>query len=244
MKYFSKVRNIMTLVNTNKPQNIARISGLLYLLLIPLGIFGILYVPNILVVPGDTVATIAKINDNNMLFRLSIVNALIAQLVNIFLVLTLYKLLKPVNRNYAVLMVIFSLLAVPIAMLNELNYCAILILTKTELLAGNGSEQYIVLIQLFLDLHESGVIIAQIFWGLWLLPMGRLIIDSGFLPKTIGLMMVIAGLGYIVDVFNWLVFPELKFGFSEFTFIGEIVLPLWLLIKGVNLQHWRRSNPT
>jgi hypothetical protein len=81
---------------------------------------------------------------------------------------------------------------------------------------------------------------VQIFWGLWLLPIGKLIIESEFLPKTIGYLMIIAGIGYVVDVFNWFVFPDFNFGLSVFTFVGEIVLPLWLLIKGVNLKNWQR----
>ena len=89
------------------PNKTARIAGSLYLLLIPLGIFGILYVPSALIVSGDGATTVSNIIANELLFRLSIVSALLVQLVNIFVVLLLYKLLRPVNTNHSVLMVIF-----------------------------------------------------------------------------------------------------------------------------------------
>ena len=112
----------------------ARVAGFLYLLLLPLGIFGILYVPSALIVPGDAAATANKIMASEALFRLSIVTALLVQIVNIFVVLFLYKLLKPVNKDMALLMALFILLGAPIAMLSELSHFAVLVL-----LSGMGT---------------------------------------------------------------------------------------------------------
>ena len=110
------------MITNEKSQSIqssAKIAGWLYLLLIPLGVFGIMYVPATLVVSGDAASTISNIVANEKLFRLSVVSAFLVQLVNIFVVLFLYKLLKPVNQNHALLMVLFLLLAVPITFINE-----------------------------------------------------------------------------------------------------------------------------
>ncbi|MFC7195109.1 DUF4386 domain-containing protein [Halosimplex aquaticum] len=112
------------------PNRLARIAGFLHLSLIPVGVFGILYVPSTLFVPGDIATTASNIAANESLFRLSIVSALLAQVINIFVVILLYKLLKPVSKNLASLMVIFLLLGVPIAMLNELTHYATLLLVS------------------------------------------------------------------------------------------------------------------
>jgi len=225
----------------NSIQKTARITGFLYLLLIPLGVFGIIYVPSTLIVPGDVAATAGNIMANGWLFRLSIVSALVVQLVNIFVVLLLYKLLKPVNKNHAVLMVIFLLLAVPIAFINELTHFAVLLLLSgADSLEVFTAAQLQVLVSLLLDLHESGIFIAQIFWGLWLFPMGYLGFKSGFLPRIIGILLMIGCFGYLFDSFTAFLFPNFGVTVSEFTFLGEVLLPLWLLIKGVNVEQWEK----
>jgi len=208
------------------PNKIARNAGFLYLLLIPLGIFGILYVPAKLIVAGDISATMNNILENEMLFRMSILSAFLVQFVNLIVVLLLYKFLKGVNKNAAVLMVLFLLLAIPIAFINELNNLAVLSLIKQE----KASES---LISFFLDMHNSGIYIAQIFWGLWLFPMGYLIYRSGFIPKIIGVLLMIGCFGYVSDSIVYLLSLDLPMNVSEFTFIGEVVFPLWLIIMGV-----------
>lgn len=204
-----------------KKMNIGRKAGLLYLLLIPLGVFGILFVPSYFIVEGDMNATMENIANDESLFRLSIVSSLATQVVQIFVVLALYHVFKEVDRRVAAFMVISILVAVPIAMLNELNYFAVL-----ESL-GNGER-----VSLFLSLHSYGVFIAQIFWGIWLFPMGYLAYKSGFIPKIIGVLLMIACFGYLID--SLVVFLHLDLGFvlSDFTFVGEVAILLWLIIKG------------
>ena len=226
----------MTTKEKMNPNKTARIAGILYLSLLPLGIFGILYVPSTLIVSGDVAATVSNIMANESLFSLSIVSALMVQIVNIFLVLFLYKLLKPVNKNHAVLMVIFSLLGVPIAMLNELNQFGVLLLLS----GADYADQLQAMVPLFLDLHDHGIIIAQIFWGFWLFPMGYLVFKSGYIPRILGVLLIIGGFGYLLDSFTLILFPNFDVTFSEFTFIGELLLPLWLLIKGVNVEQWEK----
>ena len=175
------------------------------------------------------------------LFRLAIVTALMVQLVYIFLVLFLYKLLKPANQTLALLMAILVLVAVPIAMLNELNQFAVLLVSNgADYLTVFTADQLQALVPLFLDLHEHGIFIAQIFWGLWLIPLGYLIFKSGYIPRILGVLMILGGLGYVIDSFTFFVFPNFDVTVSEYTFLGEVLLPLWLLIKGVNIEQWEK----
>ena len=223
------------------PKKTARTAGFLYMLLIPLGVFGMLYVPNTLFVPGNVAATVSNIMANQTLFRSSIVIALLTQVVQIFVVLYLYKVLKPVNKNHAVLMVVFILVAVPIAMLNELNQFAVLLLLNgPDYLTVFSSDQIQALVALFLDLRHTGIFIAQIFWGLWLFPMGYLVLKSGFLPKIIGAFLIVACFGYLADSFIFFFVPDFGITFTGFTFIGEVLITFWLLIKGVNVEEWEK----
>jgi hypothetical protein len=93
---------------------------------------------------------------------------------------------------------------------------------------------------LFLDLWDSGILVAQVFWGLWLLPLGYLVFRSGFLPGLLGILVFIAGGGYVVDVVVAILFPNTDVTISYFTFVGELLLPLWLLFKAVKVEEWQR----
>jgi hypothetical protein len=222
------------------PNRIARTAGVLYLLLMPLGIVGLLIVKGTLVVPGDAAATAQNILASEMLFRISMVTALLVQIVNIFVVGALYKLLKPVNKDMAVLMAVFILLGAPIAMLSEVNKAAVLLLLHGNTLTGFSAEQVNQLAYFFLEMYDYGVSIASIFWGLWLFPMGWLVFKSAFLPRAIGILLIIGCAGYLIDFLIKALLPELELTVSQFTFIGEVVLPLWLIIKGVNVEKWEK----
>jgi hypothetical protein len=215
------------------PNRTARIAGFLYLLLAPLGFFGGEYIPSI-TVPGNAVATVSNIMAHTLLFRLSILSALITPIVTVMVALFLYKLFKSVNRNQAVLMVIFALAALPIAMLNELNHFAVLLLLNgTDYLKVFGVDQLYSQVMFLLDLSHHGAFIAAIFWGLWLLPMGYLVFKSGLLPRIIGVLLIIAGFGYIIDSAALFLLPDLNMDISKFTFVGELLLLIWLLFRGV-----------
>ncbi len=217
----------------------ARVAGLLYLMMVPLGFFG-MYSHSTLIVPGDAVTTVNNIMASAWLFRLSIMSALVVQIVNILLVLVLYKLLKSVSKNAAVLMVIFFLVSVPITMLNELNqFAALLLLSGAEYLAEFKTDQLHAQVMIFFDLHEHGINIAQIFWGLWLFPMGYLVFKSGFLPGILGILLIIGGLGYLTDSVRFFFFSDIS-PIVLYTFWGELLLPLWLLFKGVNVEQWEK----
>lgn len=219
----------------------ARLAGGFYLALMPFSFFGIIYVPSVLVVPGNPAATSRNIMASEFLFRSGTVSHLVGQVIFIFLVLALYRLLKPVNRGLAVLMVVLALLGVPMAFLNEVNHLAVLALLNSTASGGLTSDQLHGQVRLFLDLRQSGILLTQVFWGLWLFPLGLLVFRSGFLPRLLGILLVIGCAGYVIDSVTLLLFPGFDATISQFTFIGELLLPLWLLIKGVNLERWHQA---
>jgi len=221
------------------PLIIARVAGFLYLMVIPLGIFGALYVSSRLIVSGDTVTTANNIMASESLFRLGIVSDLLASIVMLLVVLVLYKLLKPVNKNMALLMVTFVLVAVPIAMLNKLNqFAALQLLSGADYLKVFTTEQLQALGYLFLRLHSRGSNIAFIFWGLWLFPLGYLVFKSGFLPRILGVLLMIACFGYLINSFA--IFLGYTVNVGMFAALGEVSFILWLLIKGVNVEKWEK----
>ena len=218
----------------------ARMAGLLYLIGGVAGVFGILYGPS-LIVPGDAAATAKHILANASLFRLSMVSALLDQIVFILVALALYQVLKPVNKNMAALMVIFLLLGVPIAMLNELNNVAVLfLLSGADSLKVFTADQVHTLVLLFLDLHALGLNIAFLVGAPWFFPMGYLVFTSRFLPRILGVLLIINGLGYLIDSFAALLLPGLNVNIVMFTGWVEVVFALWLVIKGVNVEQWEK----
>jgi len=217
----------------------ARVAGFLYLIANLFAPFTLLYLPSRFIVRGDAAATASNIMASESLFRFGIVLNLFTFIGQIFLVLALYQLLKVVNKNMASLMVIFSLAAVPIAMLNELNNLAVLqLLSGADYLKVFTTEQLQALALLFINLHSQGFNIAQIFWGLWLFPMGYLVFKSGFLPSMLGVLLMIACVGYVIQ--SVAAFLGHNVSIIFFTAWGELLLLLWLLIKGVNVEAWEK----
>ncbi|MBI5842012.1 MAG: DUF4386 domain-containing protein [Chloroflexi bacterium] len=211
-------------MNSNK--RIARIAGFLYLILAVCSGFPH-FVRLSLIVTGDAAATVSNITASETLFRISFVSDLVGQISFLFLVYYLYMLLKSVDKDQASLMVILVVASVPITCLNMLNQFAVL-----PLLSSAEHSQVIS----FLNLHNYGVLIAQIFWGLWLFPLGYLVFKSGYIPRILGVLLIIAGLGYLIDSFGKFLLPNYDTNIVTFTFIGEVLLLLWLLIKGVKDQ--------
>jgi hypothetical protein len=215
----------------------ARIAGLLYLLVAVFYGFAHFFRVS-LTVPGDATATVNNIIASEGLFRISFVSGLIGQTLFILLGLALYVLLKPVNKNIALLMVIFVLVSVPIAMLNLLNqFAALLLLSGADYLKAFETDQLHALGMLFLNVLDHGTLIAQIFWGIWLLPLGYLVFKSGFLPRILGVLLMAAAFGYLVGSLASFLFPNydeiIELVYYE-PAIAEISFCLWLLIRGVN----------
>lgn len=222
-------------------QRTARTAGFLYLILAVCGGFAEFFVRQSLIVGGDAAATASNILGAQPLFRLGIAAELVGQVAFVLLVLALYRVLKPVGRNYARVMVAFVLVAVTITSLNMLNqFAALHVLAGAPYLTAFDAGQLQALAMTFLDLHHAGYVIAQVFFGLWLLPLGYLIYRSGFIPKLIGVLLMIACAGYLADVATFFLAPGFGVVVSEFTFIGELALMLWLLVMGVNVGRWER----
>ncbi len=206
-----------------------------------LAIFGLLYIPFILAAPGDAGTTANYVIASESRFRLGIVSSLIVQIVGVIWVLVLYQLLKAVNKPMAFLMVIFYLLSVPIALLNELNkFAVLLLLHNADYLTVFTSDQLHTLMSLFLNLHGIGIKIAGIFWGLWLFPLGYLVIKSSFLPRILGVLLIVGCLGFLVQSFAGFLLPNFGVNIVALTDWGELLLPLWLLIKGANVEQWKK----
>jgi hypothetical protein len=233
----------MTNATVDSVNKTARYAGLLYLILAICGGFAEFFVRQRLTVPGDAAATAANVMASEWVFRLGFVAELTGQVVFILLVLALYQILKPVNRNQAVLMVIFVIIAVTITCLNMLNQYAFLLVVGGEYLTVFDGAQLEALALLFLDLHKVGYLIAQVFFGLWLLPLGVLIYKSGFFPRILGVLLVVACVGYVADVLIFALLPQVDLVVSEFTFVGELLLLLWLLVRGVNVEQWQVRVP-
>ncbi len=218
----------------------ARIAGLLYLLVFPFAFFS-LQVRSELIVYGDAQATATNIIASSGLYRSAIAAWLVSQTIFIFLLLALYRLLKPVNRNVALHMVVLLLVGVPIALINEINqFAALLLLSGPDHLAAIDPGRVQAQVMFHLDLHRHGIYIAQIFWGLWLLPFGWLVLQSGFLPRLLGVLLMIGCVGHLIDVVAALGFANFEVTVSKFTSIGEFLLPLWLVVKGVDVEQWER----
>ncbi|MFY9561881.1 MAG: DUF4386 domain-containing protein [Terriglobales bacterium] len=217
-------------------RNPGRFAGFLYVLMSIPGFFALIYVPSKLIVHGNATATASNIAASETLFRLGIACSLIGQAGFIFVALALYELLKGVNQRHAVLMVTLILVAIPIALLNELNAIAALILVRgADFLSVAEKPQRDALAMLFLNLHGYGFDVAGILWGLWLFPLGLLVYRSGFIPRILGVLLVLHGVTYPVNSFASLVVPQYEDIVSRwmmpFSF-GEVVFMLWLLIMG------------
>ncbi len=217
-------------------KNPGRFAGLLYILMSIPGFFAMMYVPSKLIVHGNAAATANNIAASETLFRLGIAAQLIGSAGFIFVALALYDLLKGVNRRHASLMVLLIVVSVPIAFLNELNSIAALVLVRgADFLSIFDKPQRDALAMLFLNLHFHGLVVDELFWGLWLFPLALLVYRSRFLPRFLGVWLALAGLAWVILSVTGVLLPQVQdkvFAYSQPAVFGEIAFMLWLLIKG------------
>jgi hypothetical protein len=228
-------------MKTNSPQKTARVAAFVFLTIFILGMSTELFIRPGMIVPGDAAATVRNIAASEALFRLSLVSDLIRQALLMLLPLILYKLLKPVNKTIAALMVIFYLVCVPISLLNELNHLAVLLLSSgAGYLTAFKADQMNALVMFFIDLRIYGTFITQ-FFSFWVILLGYLVFKSGFLPRILGILLMLGGLCYTVLAVLFFLSPNIDATiFGVFTFIAESLFYLWLLIKGVNVKVWEK----
>jgi hypothetical protein len=225
----------------NSTRNPGRVAGFLYLLLTVLAPYRLMYIPSTLIVRGNATATANNIAAHESLFRLGIVSDLLCGTILIFLVLALYRLFKGVDQNLAVLVVILGgVLPAAIDFFNVLNDAAVLILVRgADFLSVFEKPQRDALSTLFLRLHSQEEIAAEILWGLWLVPLALLVIRSRFLPRFLGVWLIINGAAYMILNFTGLLFPQYYNALFNSAFpalLGEVAFMLWLVIKGAKPQ--------
>lgn len=216
--------------------NPGRRAGFLYLILLVLGPFSLLYVPGKLIVPGDAATTARNILASESLFRLSIVAGLAASIAFVFLARSLYRLLSSVNRAQASLMATLVYMSVAIGFALTVTDLAVLtVLRSTDLLAPFTQAQREALASFFVRLGTQGVLLSEVFWGLWLLPFGWLVMRSGFLPRILGVLLLVNGVAYVVASFIGLLFPDYMGVIRRMLLVpelGELWIILWLVIIG------------
>lgn len=225
----------------------ARVAGLLYVIVGALGAFSLMYVPRTLIVPGNAAATAARISAAENLFRLGIVSGLVSSVVFIFLARTLCRLLEGVNKAYATLMVILVSVSVAVGFANTVNSLAALELFRgADYLSVLDKPQRDALGFLFLRLSGQGDVANEIFWGLWLFPFGALVIKSGFLPRVLGILLLVNGAAYVVVSLTSLLVPAYEsvvFSVATPALLGEVWIMLWLVIRGASPRSSATSAP-
>ena len=226
----------MTLTSKN-----ARIAGILYLLLIIAAPFRLIYIPNTLFVSGNAAATASNISAHQSLFRLGIASDLFCGTILIFLVLALYRLFKTVDKNLAVLMVIIGgVMPAAIDFFNVLNDAAALMLVRgPDFLSVFEKPQRVALAMLFLRLHGQEILAAEILWGLWLFPLAILVLRSGFLPRFLGIWLIINGFAYLILSFTGQFLSQYEGVVSNIAFpaqLGEVAFMLWILVMGAKAK--------
>lgn len=231
-------RSRTTIINSKKKE--AQMAGLLYLALALTGIFSLLYVPSTLIVFGDAAATADNISSSELLFRAGILSGLVSSVIFVFLALALYRLFKEVSRRQAMLLVTLVAISVAISFANTINQLGALIaLSGADFLSVFDKSELDALVYLFLRLNSWGIQIIQIFWGLWLFPFGLLVYKSGFMPKILGVLLIIAGFGYVLDTLMFLILPQYDGVLSTLIMIletAELPIIFWLLIVGAKSQ--------
>ena len=229
----------------NSERRLARIAGSLYLVVAVLGGFAELYVRDRLIDLADPAATAANIRDSATLFRAGFAADLVQATFFLFTAMALYLLLRHVNEMVARAMVVFVAVSVGIISLNLLNqFTALQVATGEYGFVGAGSDA---LTGLFAGMHHDGYLIAQIFFGLWLAPLGYLVIRSGWFPKAIGVLLIVGCFGYLADTFARFLAPGVADTIEAFVVvpaaIGELSFVVWLLVKGVRAGAPRVAQP-
>ena len=218
----------------------ARAAGAVYLSLVVTAPFSLIYIPRTLIVRGNATATANNILAHETLFRLGIVADLISSVIFIFVVLALYRLLSGVNKTHASLMVALVLVSVAAGFMNVVNNIAALTLFRgADFLAVFDKPQRDALGMLFLRLHGQGLVINEMYWGLWLFPFGVLVMRSRFLPRILGVWLIVNCFAYLAMSFTSLLLPQYQDMVSRIAFpalFGEMAIALWLLIKGAKVQ--------
>ncbi len=222
------------------PKRLARIAGLLYLIVGIFGAFAIAYVSPKVYAPGDAATTAANVVANTGLIRIGVVADLLQATVLVFLGMTLYLLLKRVHKHAATAMVVLVAIATTLMCLDKVfQFAALRVATDASYAAAFGAAGSNALVLLLLDIHHYGYLIAQIFFGLWLVPLGYLAYKSGMFPKALGVVLIVAGVSYLVDLLAAFLVPDVRQQIRYFLAIPPTIAEVWLLgyllVRGVKV---------
>lgn len=218
----------------DSPNRVARIAGALYLLVVGFGIIGAI-LADVVLVPGDAAASVDRIMAHGFIFRLGYVLLLTRLVFLTLLVLALAKLFGPVNRDVAAAMVAFVLISNAVIVVSlVLGYSAPMLLTSSDYLGLYPNEQWLAQVQFFIDLQVQGDRAAQVF-SLWVILLGFLMFKSRYVPRLLGILMMIAGAGYVADFLVFFLLPQADAQIAALAFLAEVAFPFWLLFKGVDV---------
>jgi hypothetical protein len=227
--------NLEPEMDSNK--NTARLAGVFYFFWVLTGVYGVFFLPSQTFVNGDAAATASKILANELLFRTGIVNDIISSTLWVFIALILYRLFKHVNERRSKLLVALVLIQIPAMFFMEAFNISALMLFKGNILKSFKLAQRQDLAMMFLNFSGYTALVLETFWGLWLFPFGQLVYKSGFIPRILGIFLILNGAAYVVHSFTSLLFPDyqatVRLLAFPFWILGEISIMLWLLIKGV-----------
>lgn len=228
------------------PRTLARIGGVLYLIIIVVGIFGQLFIRGQLAVPGDATATARNIAESELLWRIGASAELAMLACAVVLAMIFYELFKPVGRRLALLGLLFNLVSIVLEATNKLNlFRAVRYLGDAAYLKAFEPGQLQALAYQAVKADEAGFAISLMFFGFVCLILGQLIRRSGFMPGIIGVLMQLAGACYLVNSFSYLVVPAFAATLLPWillpVFVAELSLCLWLLVKGVDEAKWQQQ---
>jgi hypothetical protein len=239
-----KKPSLVSITATNQvsdlsPRKTARMAGFFYLIFVLTTVLAT-YVRSSIIVSGDAAATANNIMSSQGLLRLGFVTELVSAVFFLLAAWALYVLLKPVNKNLALLFLLLNLGGVAVECINALNlYAALQFLNGASYLNVFQTGQLQAMAMSFLDLYTSGFAIAQIFFSAWLLPLGYLVYNSHFLPKWLGLLLILDFFGNMSWFLQVFLLPDLLIlarPGNVISFIAEIALTAWLLIMAVKEQ--------
>jgi uncharacterized protein DUF4386 len=227
-------------ITETSPQVYARIGGVLYLIIIVIGFSSEFFGREKLVASGDA-ATASNIVASESLWRISIAGDLILLVCAVALTMILYVLLRPVNKNLALLAVFFNIVEAA----SKLGLFAALFLSgNADYLKAFQPHQLHALVKISLKLHDYGFGIDLVFFGFACLVYGYLLFRSGYFPRTLGVLMAIAGLSYLTNSFTLILAPAYSgriFPILVLALVGELSLCLWLMVRGVNVPKWNEK---
>jgi hypothetical protein len=223
-----------------------KVAGFGYLIIIVAGIFAELFVRSKLIVAGDAATTAHNIVNSEWLFRVSIVSDLIMLVCDVLVALALYVLLVPVNKSLALLATFFRLVHSAVYGITLLNLAfVVMLLSGADYLTVFAPDQLHALVLLFLNAHSYGYLIGLVFFGFHCFVLGYLVYKSGYFPRILGVLLVLASFGYLIDSFSNFLLPNYADYETIFLLIvavpaivGELSFCLWLSFKGVNMQGW------